>query len=266
MITIIPDHITKLIAYESEIHYCEPPQQDGNGRPYIVIESDSQVLLSAPHGARTFRNNGVQIWHEEDEYTAGMAILLGHLCGVSVIATNSQNNVYDPNYTVDLQVPYKRDLLRLIQEHHIHYVIDLHGAALNSTFLDPKQTIDLGLRQRSRTQEPSMDIAHVEVLESLLLDTRNQCDSDSFVVGRNRLAGASEGTVITFASNQMIEGTNSRVQAIQIEMKPQVRIAYRFPTATLFSSCGSYQARPENVIHMLQSLVDFIDYLKITDK
>lgn len=262
MVEVTIEHINKVIALESDISYDQPPAKGNNS--YVVIEKGAQVLLSAPHGARTYRNNREQIWHEEDEYTAGMAIFLGQLCGVSVIATVFRNDEYDPNYSRDLQVSYKREILRLIREHQIRFVIDLHGAALNSNRLDPLQTIDLGLRQGTGTEEPSMGIAHVEMLESLLLDTSNQCDPDSFIVGRNRLAGAGEGTVITFASKQVIERTGSHVQAIQIEMKPQVRIAYRFPAATLYSSCGSYQARVENVVHMLQSLTDFIEYLKLT--
>lgn len=260
---ITADHISQLIHLESEVRYNESPR---NGNPFVVVEHNSPVLLSAPHGARTFRNNKEQIWHEEDEYTAGMALFLGHHCGVSVIATNFRNDIYDPNYTVDLQVPYKRELLSLIKKHHIRFVIDLHGAALNSNFLAPQQTIDLGLRQRTGTEDPSMDIAHVEILERMLLDPNNQFDPDCFVVGRNKLAGAGDGTVITFASEQVIEGTKLHVQALQIEMKPQVRVAYRFPTATLYTSCGPYSARIENVIHMLQALVNFIEYLTKTEE
>ena len=49
-------------------------------------------------------------------------------------------------------------------------------------------------------------------------------------------------------------------------MKPQVRVANRFPTATLYKSCGPYQAQADNVMHMLQSLANFIEYLKETEE
>jgi len=260
MTLITADHINRLINLESGINYDKSPLE--GKEPFIVIENDAPVLISAPHGARTFRNNEEQVWHEEDEYTAGMALLLGEICMVSVIATNCRNDRYDPNYTPDVRVAYKHTLGRLIQQHNVLFVIDLHGAALHSDRLDPNQTIDLGLRQRGKDIEPSMEMTHVKKLESLLLDAGTQCDASCFVVGRNKFPGAGDGTVITYAASQTILGTDRKVQAIQIEMKPQVRIANRCPAATLYKSCGPYQAQTENVMHMLQSLVDFIDYLK----
>lgn len=259
MTLITPEHINRLINLESGINYDKPPLE--GKEPFIVIENDAPVLISAPHGARTFRNNKEQVWHEEDEYSAGMTLLLGELCSVPVIATHCRNNSYDPNYTPDVSVSYKQALGRLIQQHNVRFVIDLHGAALHSEKLDPKQTIDLGFRQNGNGDEPSIKITHIEKLESLLMDT-GKFDASCFVVGRNKFPGAWKGTVITFAASQKIPATGKKVQAIQIEMKPQVRIANRYPTATLYKSCGPYQAQAENVMHMLQSLVDFIDYLK----
>ncbi len=260
MTLITPEHINRLINLESGINYEKPPLE--GKEPFIVIENDAPVLISAPHGARTYRNNKEQIWHEEDEYTAGMALFLGELCMVPVIATHCRNDSYDPNYAPDVSVSYKQALGCLIQQHHVRFVIDLHGAALYSEKMDPKQTIDLGVRQNGKDIEPSMEMAHVEKLESLLLDTGNQCDASCFVVSWNKFPGAGKGTVITFTASQKIPATGKNVQAIQIEMKPQVRIANRFPTATLYKSCGPYQAQVENLMHILQSLVDFIEYLK----
>lgn len=260
MTLITSEHINRLINLESGINYDAPPLE--GKEPFVVIENDAPVLISAPHGARTFRNNKEQVWHEEDEYTAGMALLLGELCLIPVIATNCRNDSYDPNYTPDVSVSYKQALGSLIQQHNVRFVIDLHGAALYSEKMDPKQTIDLGVRQNGKDIEPSMEMAHVEKLESLLLFTENQCDASCFVVGRNKFSGAGKGTVITYAVSQKNPATGKNVQAIQIEMKPQVRIANRFPTATLYKSCGPYQAQTENVMHMLQSLVYLIYNLK----
>jgi len=260
MTRITAEHIHRLIDLESGINYDTPPL---NGREsFVVIENHAPVLISAPHGARTFRNNKEQVWHEEDEYTAGMALLLGELCSVPLVSSIFRNDAYDPNYTSNENVSYKQALGRLIQKFEVRFVIDLHGAALYSEKLDPKQTIDLGLRQIRKDSEPSMEMAHVEKLESLLLDTGTQCDASCFVVGRNKFPGAGKGTVITYAVGHKNTATGKNVQAIQIEMKPQVRIANRFPTATLYKSCGPYQAQAENVVHMLQSLVNFIEYLK----
>ena len=264
MTLITAEHINRLINLESGINYDTPPLE--GKEPFMVIENNAPVLISAPHGARTFRNNKEQVWHEEDEYTAGMALLLGELCSVPVVASIFRNDAYDPNYTSNENVSYKQALGRLIQKYRVRFVIDLHGAALYSEKLDPKQTIDLGLRQSEKDSEPSMEMTHVEKLESLLSDTGTQCDASCFVVGRNKFPGAGNGTVITYAVDQKNPATGKNVQAIQIEMKPQVRIANRFPTATLYKSCGPYQAQIENMSHMLQSLIVFINYLKETEE
>jgi hypothetical protein len=261
MTYITHEHIHQLISLESGIKYNEPPTEGKD--PFVVVEHESPILISAPHGARTYRNKDNQKnWHEEDEYTAGMALLLGEICSVSVIATNCKNNDYDPNFTPDLNVPYKQMVGHLIQKHHIRFVIDLHGAALHSSTLEPQQTIDLGLRQKEAGINPSMAAVHIEKLEKLLLNTDNLCDPSCFVVGRNKYAGIGKGTIITYASQQKISGTERNVQAVQIEMKPQVRIAKRFSTATFYQSFGPFQAKNENVIHMVQSLASFIDYLR----
>ena len=219
------------------------------------------MLLSAPHGARTYRNNRKEKWHEEDEYTAGMTLLLSDLCGTSAIATTWRINDYDPNW--HRSCTYKDAMSELIQQTSIRYVIDLHGAALHSVKLARAQTIDLGFRSEKET-ERSMGQQQVKVLENYLRVMDNSCDPACFVVGRNRFAAEESRTITTFAYSQPVPGTQDRVQAIQIEMKPQVRIAHRFTTATLYKSCGSYDADPNCIVHMLQALANFIEYLKNT--
>ena len=254
-----PEHISELVSIESRVHYTEPPPP---GRePFVIVRRDSPVLLSAPHGARTCRKNRKETWHEEDEYTAGMALLLSELCGTSAIATTWRIDDYDPNWKQSCA--YKNAMAELIQQTSIRYVIDLHGAALNSVKLARAQTIDLGFRSEKET-ERSMGQQQVKVLENYLRVMDNSCDPACFVVGRNRFAAKKSRTITTFAYSQLVPGTQDQVQAIQIEMKPQIRIAHRFPTATLYKSCGPYDADPNCVIHMLQALANFIEYLKNT--
>jgi hypothetical protein len=82
--TTLPENIIeKLIQIEAGIHYFESPEP--GQMPFVVIERESPVILSAPHGAMTFRNNHTESWHEEDEYTAGMALLLSEICNTSVM-------------------------------------------------------------------------------------------------------------------------------------------------------------------------------------
>lgn len=252
-------HISRLIGIESEVRYNQPPPE--GEAPFVVVARAGPVLLSAPHGARTRRRSYDEAWHDEDEYTAGMALLLGELCGTPVIAMVARSKEYDPNYKRD--VPYKARLRELVRDCGVRYVLDFHGAAAHSRNLAPEQTIDLGYRGDART-ERSMDEAHLQAFERLLQVEGAACDPRCFVVGRNRLAGRGSDKhepVTTFVHGLRSE---QHVQALQIEMKPQVRIAHRFATATSYPSCGSYDADPYCVIFMLQALANFIAYLDTT--
>ena len=255
------DHslLLELVELESGIHYNLPPPP--GCPPFLVQPRPSPVLLSAPHGARTFRNSKDELWHDEDEYTASMAIILGKYCNVSVIATCARNDEYDPNYCTGLNLPYKQEILRLIQEDGVKFVLDLHGAWLFSNHLDPDQTIDLGFRSGEDDHQRSMQERHIQMFEKYLMDIRHPALASCIQVRRNRLPGRGKGTITTFCSQQIIPGTDQHVQALQIEMKPQVRIVKRLPQATVYADYGPFQASPACVLHMLNSLSKFIDYL-----
>jgi hypothetical protein len=89
--------VDRLIQTESFVNYNNPPPPET--QPFVVVKRKSNILISAPHGCRTFRNRNGQTWHDEDEYTAGMALLLGELCRVNVIATLWRTDDSDPNDT-----------------------------------------------------------------------------------------------------------------------------------------------------------------------
>jgi hypothetical protein len=109
-----------------------------------------------------------------------------------------------------------------------------------------------------------MHVEHVRHLKRLLQATDGNHDPNCFVVRCNEFFRAEgDGTVTTFASKLKIAGQDNPVQAIQIEMKPQVRVAKRSTRASLYQSCGPYEAHPECVMHMLQALADFTDYLNV---
>ncbi len=246
---ITQDRVERLVEIESEVHYRTIPP-DGTP-PFVVASRRSPVIISAPHGARVYRNTADERWHDDEEYTAGLALLLGELCCASAIATVWQTAGDDPNYC-DVS-PYKRALEALIASHGARFVLDLHGAAINSARLRPGEMVDLGYRSE-QGKERSMREEHVARLESLLQSPATGCEKDCFVVGRNALRAATSGTVTTFAHQHGL-------QALQIEIKPQVRVARRFPTSTLYRTCGDYAADLHCVMHLIQALADFVDYL-----
>lgn len=260
MTQITKTHFLRLIEIESQVQYDEFPPE--GQEPLELVIHDAPVLVSAPHGAKSFRNSKDEIWHEEDEYTAGMALLLADICQIPAIALKWKSANYDPNFTDNNEIAYKLAIKNLIEKHGVKYVLDLHGAALYSPTLDRDQTIDLGIRQKDLTDLPSMDLTHVHILEQYLCNSTGNGNPQNFVVRRNKFPAKGKGTITTFASTQIIPTTDMHIQALQIEMKPQVRVAKRFSSASLYKSCGPYAAEPASVLDMLQSLVNFIEYLK----
>jgi len=266
MPVITPQHLGQLVRLESQVHYNEAPP--AGVETFVVVERPSTVLLSAPHGAITFRNSTREVWHDEDEYTAGMALLLGELCGVSVVATIWKNTSYDPNNTRKDGLPYRTAVRRLIQTRQVRFVLDIHGASMFSDKFDPEQTIDLGYRQErhlppeEQPHPPSMARAHIAKFEALLDKAGKQSNPDCFVVDHNHFAALGSGTITTLAVGESDPKKGVAVQALQLEMKPPVRTLRRFPTASLYKTHGDYRADPGCVRAMLQALADFIDYLK----
>ena len=247
MIQIRPEHVQSLVQIESDIHYNEAPPP--GGKPFVVVSRDSPVLLSAPHGARTYRNNRKVRWHEEDEYTAGMALLLSELCGTSAIATTWRIDDYDPNW--HQSCAYKDAIADLIRnpETNIRFVIDLHGAALHSAHLAKTQLIDLGLGENNNYLAEAHWKRLIKIIEARLgaeaIDRK----------GKRGFPATNENRIAHFCYER-------GVGAVQIEMKPQVRVAHRFPTASLYKSCGEYEADPAFITQMIKVLSEFIEYLK----
>jgi hypothetical protein len=109
----------------NQINYDEP------SRDYFgYIKGHIPILISAPHGAKHFRTKEAR-WKEEDAYTASMAIKLGELTGAHVMYLKNRAGE-DPNN--DVQTRYKDHLKQVVQQNHIKFVLDLHGAGRSQPF------------------------------------------------------------------------------------------------------------------------------------
>ena len=239
----------RLIRIEAHVHYGEPPPP---GVPpiesFVCVARDSRVLISAPHGTRTFRNSEKEgIWHEEDEYTAGMALLLAERCDVSVIANVWRSDHCDPNHHCEDQSSYKRAMRRLVAEKGIRWVVDLHGAAEDTKWMPEKSLVDLGTRKAKQ----SMDIRHRDKLHDLI-----ESAFGKGVVSHDGFAATNANRITAFCQEEL------KIQAVQIEMKPAVRIPFRRCDASSFVKDGPLSASPDNVMKMLGALEAFINYLK----
>jgi len=248
MVVLGPQHLDQLVRIEAHVHYGEPPPP--GQLPFVVAERDSPVLLSAPHGTRTYRNDADEEWHEEDEYTAGMALLLSELCGTSVIANVWRSDACDPNAHGEARCAYKQALRKVVQERHIRWVLDLHGARENNALLG-ECLIDLGTRKGSRSLPVKQRDKLQRFIESRLGEGTVSLDKIP-ATGVNRITAYCQESLC--------------IAAVQLEMKPSVRVVYRRPDASAFAKLGPFSAESDQVLAMLQSLADFIDCLKSTVK
>ncbi len=248
MPSITPEHIDRLIAIESHVHYGEPPPP-GVEYPFVVVDRNSPVLLSAPHGARTYRNPQRETWHEEDEYTAGLALLLSELCGTSAIATIWRTDDSDPNYHGETRSAYKCAIRRLEQDSCIRWVIDLHGAASNSTRLDAHHLVDIGTRGDLNS------LPEIPLNEFVRLLEQNLGGTDT--VSQNRFPAEIPKRAVTAYCHGELD-----LKAVQVEMKPTVRVAFRRTDASSFADEGPYSAPVGKITGMMQALANFVKYLQ----
>ncbi len=253
MSTLPENTIEQLIQIETGIHYSElpPPERE----PFVVVRRKSSIILSAPHGAITFRFNDDEIWHEEDEYTAGMALLLSELCETSVIATIWRTKDSDPNEHEEKRSAYKQELRHLAETTNARWLIDLHGASENSTNLASEQKIDLGIGKDNEYLPKTAYTSLISILDNQL--DKGVTDRN----GKNGFSAQNKNRIAAFSYQTL------HLHSVQIEMKPSVRVPLRRIDSSTYQKSsseygGPYSAPSKNVLGMMQSLVEFIEYLK----
>src|SRR5574337_771151 len=117
--------ISQLIELEKDVRYQDFSSET---EPEFRYETGKiPILISAPHGAVHTRNGD----KEEDEYTTGIARLIGHKTAAHVLYARRKSRT-DPNANPD--APYKAVLQQIVRENAIRFVMDLHGANSNSDF------------------------------------------------------------------------------------------------------------------------------------
>ena len=244
IINLAAADLPRLVSIESHVHYGEPPPP---GRePFVIVRRRAPVLISAPHGAMTHRNSYREEWHQEDDYSAGIALLLAERCRVPAIVTLWRTDNEDPNHHVEDNSAYKRALKRVVERAGVRCVIDLHAARDNSMPRDV--LVDLGTRREKQSLPP----AHLAELTRLIEDRLG-----AGAVSHNTFPARVNRRTIT----AYCHGTLG-LHAVQVEMKSAVRVPERRVDATAYAESGPFAARPENVVGMLQALADFVRYLE----
>lgn len=103
-------------------------KNQANHKNYLFKKGEIPILLSAPHAVGHYREGQYKV---HDYLTGPLAIYIAEKCHCSYLV-RTFNNDDDPNYPLGttLQNPtdaYLLELQKIIQEHKILLVIDIHG-------------------------------------------------------------------------------------------------------------------------------------------
>lgn len=110
----------------AQVRYSDDPLP--GQAPFRYDAGTRPVLISAPHGARHWREDH---WKMQDGYTAALAHVLAEYTGAHALYTVRRIRP-DPNYDDDCD--YKRTLAKLLRDYGIRLVLDLHGARFDRPF------------------------------------------------------------------------------------------------------------------------------------
>lgn len=113
------DWLTHLAGIEESIYYATPTPRGVS--PFHHLPGTVPLLISAPHSAIHMRNGRLK---RADGFTGAMAHLLATETNAHALYSSYRLST-DPNY--DVHSPYKSLLGRIVRQHKIQFVLDLHG-------------------------------------------------------------------------------------------------------------------------------------------
>jgi hypothetical protein len=228
----------KLWQFEkTQVRYRDEPPRGQDSFRYQPGERP--VLISAPHGALHWRRGA---WKGEDEYTAAFAHVLAEHTGAHALYTVRRIRP-DPNFE-DVS-DYKRALARLLREHNIELVLDLHGARRGRDF-------GLELGTMSDTTCPDYQTTIIQYLEWQGFVRSHHRSLDRLWVNRLFKGGARQQTVTRFVWEQC------GINAAQIEINAHLRVARRKPDAVLYPQDPDFAADPLRLRRTVRALIRII--------
>jgi hypothetical protein len=126
------EEMTNLLEEIKKIEFTVIRCDEQSADYFRYIGGQIPILISAPHGAKHYRkHDGKGYWKKEDAYTSSLAIKLGQLTGAHVMYAKYKAGE-DPNS--DARSAYKDFLKKVVIEHDIKFILDLHGACGNQPF------------------------------------------------------------------------------------------------------------------------------------
>lgn len=157
----------------------------------VVINGNNNILLSAPHGVSQVRLGKPK--HSEIGSLTTALFLQKHTD--SFLIAKTKNNCDDANF--DEKSRYKENLINLIKQHKIKYLIDIHGLA-------PNRECDINLG----THLGKNIISNVDLLD----DLQQRLFDNNFIVSIDQPYMAGSHTLSGSINNQF------NIWTLQIEI------------------------------------------------
>ena len=203
---------------------------------YEYIPGKIPILISAPHGARHLRNGK---WKEEDEYTASIAIKLSELTDAHVIYVKNATKE-DPNY--NLNSSYKETIKKVVKDHGIKFIADLHGARNDRDF---KVAVGIIKDDKDNCSCPKYKDTIQKSFESF----------QKYIFNLDDLNASTEGTITYYAKNSL------NIEAAQFEINGKYRIIKRKPDSSKAKNGSEpkYKANEEKVLKLINFLKQMIN-------
>ena len=233
------DITSRLKELENDVRYQELANE--TEPEFRHIAGKLPILISAPHGAVHTRDGKSK---EEDEYTAGLAQLLGERTNAHVLYSR-RKSATDPN--VDPQAPYKKFLEEILSSNKIRFVIDLHGANANSEF-----GVAIGtMHGKSCSTDDKLTII-------------NTFGKYGFTADGERLSGLDIDNKFSAEGNDKREPITRfcyqlSISAAQLEVNAHLRIPVRRDDATNHNN--PFSGDPKRIANLVDSLSEIVNAL-----
>jgi hypothetical protein len=234
--------MTKLIEEIRKIEFEKIKYGQESEDYFETQEGNIPILISAPHGARAFRNLK---WKEEDEYTASIAIKLGDITGAHVIYV--KNKTYeDSNYI--RKTRYKEKVKDIIRDDGIKFLLDLHGVNKDRPF-----KICVGTRYNNNNESSCPTYKHI--IEEALRDFQ-----EPPIFNRRNFKAKKKETVTSFARKEC------GIESAQVEINARYRIVERKPDSSKAISGKEpvFKAEERDVLDLFNHLKEII--LRVSEK
>jgi N-acetylmuramoyl-L-alanine amidase len=166
------------------------------------IKGTTPVLITAPHVFKHHRLSLDKYWKVGEPWTDYIASEIAKQTDSFALISNTELN-YDPNFDIETDNPFKKEIHRIVDKYRIKYVIDIHG-------LSDKHPYDFGIFYKNRfrrSKQLAYDLASIlnsGKLKNSLVQILNFYDNSQETIGEFVVA-------------------NLRIPAIQLEIARYIR-------------------------------------------